>query len=229
MLIDDIQKSKELGEKYKKSSVSENHLKDVEHIKAKISEILPSIAEVFVSVKDFELIRKQKRIQSNLQIPTLEIERLRNQLYALKEELGDLTREQVIRKLDDLTFLKDQSSTKLEQEWARYRTNNFTTNANMIYSLLTIIDNDPRMDELSLLRNMILSKKVGDIDTVSKIEKYRKISDQIIKDLGMKPEVENFVMKLSKGDELFLNAVSEETMKWLLAHKNIAGKIKLSI
>ena len=229
MLIDDIQKSRELGEKYKKASVSENHLKDVEHIKSKISEILPLVAEVFAAVNDIELIKESKGTFANLQIPTIEIERLKSQLAALKEELGDLTREQVIKKLEDITFLKDQSSVKLEQEWGRYRSENYTKNANVIHSLLNIIDNDPRMDELASLGKAIVTKKIGDMKTVEQIDKYRKISKEIIKDLGMKPEVEDFVMKLSRGEELYLSAVSEETMKWLLEHNNVAGKIKLSI
>ena len=106
MLIDDIQKSIELGEKYKKASVSENHLKDVEHIHKKISEILPQIAKTFIAAKDVKVIAE---------LPIFEIERLRRQLSLLRDEISNLDRNQVIKKLEDITYQKEQSNTKLEQ------------------------------------------------------------------------------------------------------------------
>ena len=219
MLIEDIQKSIELGEKYKKSSVSENHLKDVEHIYKKISAILPQIAKTFIVAND---------VKSILQIPTFEIERLKTQLSQLRDEISRLEHDQVIKKLEDISYLKDQSNMKLEQEWSRYRSENHLKNANMIHSLLNVIDDDPRLDELGTLGNEIMSKRIGDMDAVAKVEKYQVISQAIIKDLGMKEEVEEFVMKLSRGDELVLEDISEEIMKWLLSH-NISKKIKLCI
>lgn len=219
MLIDDIQKSIELGEKYKKASVSENHLKDVEHIHKKISDILPQIAKTFIAANDVKTIA---------QLPVVEIERLKTQLSQLRDEIESLDRNQVIKKLEDITYLKDQSNIKLEQEWSRYRSEHHLKNANMIHSLLNIIDDDSRLDELGKLGNEIMSKRIGDMDTIAKIGKYQKISQSIIKDLGMKEEVEDFVMKLSRGDELVLDDISEEIMKWLLSHK-VSKKIRISI
>ena len=46
------------------------------------------------------------------------------------------------------------------------------------------------------------------------------------KDTGANVEV--FIMKLSRGDDLVLEDISDEIMKWLLNHK-LAKKIKLSI
>lgn len=219
MLIDDIQKSKELGEKYIRANVSEKHLKDVEHIRTKISEMLPSIVMVFSSVNELKTI---------VQTPTVELERLRGQLKSLKDEISSLEREQIIKKLDDITFLKNQSNAKLEQEWNRYRSDHHSKNANMIHSILNVIDADSRLDELGTLGKAINSKKIGDLDTVTKIKKYQKICQEIIKDLKMEPEVEEFIMKLSRGDELLLSDISDEIMKWLLIH-NVSKKIKISI
>ena len=180
---------------------------------------MPQIVKIFIATNDVKTI---------VQIPVFEIERLKAQLSQLRDEIKTLDRSQVVKKLEDITYLRNQSNTKLEQEWSRYRSEHYLKNANMIHSLLNVIDDDSRLDELGKLGNEIMSKRIGDSDTIAKIEKYQKISQAIIKDLGMKEEVETFVMKLSRGDELVLDDISEEIMKWLLSHK-VSKKIKLSI
>ena len=146
------------------------------------------------------------------------------QLSLLSDEISSLNRNQVIKKIEEIIYLKDQSTTKLEQEWSKYRSENYSKNVSMIQSLLSVIDNDLRQAELRVLDTEIRSKRVGDASTVSKIEKYRQISLNIIKDLGMKPEVEAFVMKLAGNEELVLDDVTEEIMKWLLSH-NVSKKL----
>lgn len=219
MLIDDINNSQALGEKYKSSSVSEQHLKDVEHIRDQIKTMLPSVVEVLMGVKNVKCITSDS---------IAEAERLIVQLSALKEKITNLDHSQVVMQLDNITMFKEQTDKKLEQIWANYRGDHYIPNANLIKSLLSVIDNDNRLDQLGELGNSISTKRIGDKKTVSDIKKYQEISTAIIKDLQMSSEVEEFVMKLSHGDEMVLSDVTDEIYAWLLEH-HITKKIKIAI
>ena len=203
MLIKEKQKSQELGEKSKKDSVSEKHLKDVEHICDEIKKILPVVGMVIKDTKNSKVIGYGS-------IP--EVDRLVSQLIAIKNEINTINREQAISKLENLSYLKDQSIKELERIWSEYRSEKYSKNANMIHSLLNVIDNDARLDELGKIGNAITVKRIGDAETVSNIQRYQKLSKEIIKDLNMSPDIESFIMRLTQGEELALSDVTNEIM-----------------
>lgn len=219
MLIAEINKSKIFGEKYRDSSVSEKQLKDIEHLRDEIVSVTPAINNIL----------KNSKYAKKLGTDDLEeIQRLISQLKSLKNELKNIDRERIISELEELNYLKDVSEQKLEKVWADYKEENFSKNASIIHSLLTIIDNNEKIDKLEALEESIRAKKIGDSKTKEKIEQYQKISQEIIKDLKMSSNIENFIFRLSQGEELVLEDVTQEILSWLVQNK-ITSKIKISI
>lgn len=219
MLLDEIKESQELGERYTTSSVSEQRLKEYEHIYKKMKETGPIVSGLIQDQKNVSLISEQK---------IDEVDRLIKALLALKNELKSVTKTQINEYFSNLEYLGNEAKKKMELEWSNYRSENFSKNNNLITSLLNIIDSDERLDELGELKQKITSKGIGDAETKKQVERYKELTNEILHDLDMKDMVEDFLLKLSRGEDVTLADVDEVVMEWIIQHK-IARKIKLSI
>lgn len=218
MLIDEIKASTNLREKYLKSSNSDKVLKTLKYMDDELKNYKSQIIELFEKSTDLKSINHNEFIS---------VSRLLSHLKKMRESIDSIEKEGAKDYVIELKNCIDQSYKDLERIWKVYTKEKYEPNKALVEAIAELIDNNG-LQKLYSLKYSIESKKIGDADTITKVNKYSEISKKLIKDLKIKPSIEKFIIELSQGTELHLNDISEETMQWLIDQK-ITSKIIVSI
>ncbi len=140
----------------------------------------------------------------------------------------DGNRDSAIQELNSIDANVNDGKGELKSLWSEYKAENYTASAKLIEALLNIMDEDERLDDLGDLRLRIEGKSIGDKSTVNDISAFRKLTDELIKSLKMKPEILDFINKLAENESILLSQITSDVYEWIKANK-LDKKIYLSL
>lgn len=209
MLIENIETSLNLL-KLSHSAVDANNLKkDLDTLYDKLKSSSYSVKQFMESYRETESILNVDISNKRKVVNTLE--RFKADALEGKKDLA----------LQDLRTLQDDindGNDVLRKIWGDYRSENYLPSFNLIVALGNVID-DPRLEELALLRNKIEENSIGNKETISNIGKYQKITNELIKSKNMDPEIQEFIIKLAAGEKLYLSDIPKKVMDWIKQYR----------
>lgn len=222
MLLDEISNSKELAMLYKSSSIAEDYLQDLRHVLTKLNEYKSSIIKLYESVNVINAAGKSGITDQ---------EYIGNHLKELKDQLSQMNSNNIMKELQFVIDFYKRVEEQTKRAWAQYRADHFSKNDNMIRTLSNVItDNDQKLDQLGKLREIIIKTSLGNAQLLNQITTYEQLSQDVILSLHMDDSIESFVMKLAKGEDIFLSDLDDngKILSWLKNH-HLLSKISLSL
>jgi len=208
-LIDEIDESIRLGDAYGRNENLSDVLSDAKALFSKIQDSQKDIIKVFQDAKN---MRKIGLISGN------EVSDILNLLIEVKEDV-----------LKNADYKSNKygliiKNVKKEQEgineiWRRYLQKEIETSRSIVETLNILIENSQRYNTLVGLYNDIKANmRPGNKEVLIKIKQYKKITDELIKDLNLKQSILRFFEKMADRNVLSLSDITPEVWDWIHQH-----------
>jgi hypothetical protein len=208
-LIDEIEESKRLGDAYGRNESLSDVLSEA---KALFSKIRDSENEIIRLFQDAKNMREIGLISGNevLDILNLLIE----------------TREDVLKNADykPNKYGLILKNAKKEQEginetWRKYIQKEIETSRSIVDTLCILVENSQRYNKLVELYNDIKANmRPGNKEALRKIEQYKQLADELIKDLNLKQSILRFFERMADRNVLSLSEMTPDVWAWIHQH-----------
>ena len=208
-LIDEIEESKRLGNAYGRNESLSDVLSEA---KALFSKIRDSENEIIRLFQDAKNMREIGLISGNevLDILNLLIE----------------TREDVLKNADykPNKYGLILKNAKKEQEginetWRKYIQKEIETSRSIVDTLCILVENSQRYNKLVELYNDIKANmRPGNKEALRKIEQYKQLADELIKDLNLKQSILRFFERMADRNVLSLSEMTPDVWAWIHQH-----------
>lgn len=208
-LIDEIEESKRLGDAYGRNESLSDVLSEA---KALFSKIRDSENEIIRLFQDAKNMREIGLISGNevLDILNLLIE----------------TREDVLKNADykPNKYGLILKNAKKEQEginetWRKYIQKEIETSRSIVDTLCILVENSQRYNKLVELYNDIKANmRPGNKEALRKIEQYKQLTDELIKDLNLKQSILRFFERMADRNVLSLSEMTPDVWAWIHQH-----------
>lgn len=208
-LIDEIEESKRLGDAYGRNESLSDVLSEA---KALFSKIRDSENEIIRLFQDAKNMREIGLISGNevLDILNLLIE----------------TREDVLENADykPNKYGLILKNAKKEQEginetWRKYIQKEIETSRSIVDTLCILVENSQRYNKLVELYNDIKANmRPGNKEALRKIEQYKQLADELIKDLNLKQSILRFFERMADRNVLSLSEMTPDVWAWIHQH-----------
>ena len=208
-LIDEIDESIRLGDAYGRNENLSDVLSDA---KALFSKIRDSENEIIRMFQDAKNMKELGLISGS------EVSDILNLLIETKEDvLKNADYKSTKYGLILKNVKKEQGD--INEIWGRYLQKEIETSKSIVETLHILVENSQRYNTLVGLYNDIKTNmRPGSKEVLTKIEKYKKIADELIKDLNLKQSILRFFEKMADRNVLSLSEMTPEIWDWIHQH-----------
>ena len=219
MLIDEINKSMEIGNKSKDSSIATKQLAELKRLEGIISAQIINTSS-FISNSQVASIISDENISAYKSIIT--------SYTRMRDNITNNALVEAAQNVKDIDESLKNGNEQLQRIWSNYREEQFIPNNRTIKALINFIDEES-LDKLSELQKRITEKSIGNKSTIDAIESYNSLTKMAIRKLNMSTEVKDFLTRLSdENDDIRLDEITEEIFDWLRNNKMLK-KIRISM
>lgn len=208
MLIDEINKSIEFGERYIEGKNAAIDISDFNLVEADYSEMC---------VKLTPMLRHEEDLYEAGLKCGLDKSVLVNYFNYLKENVSE---RDFLHAKHNISAIKTEVAScdnYLVSYWKDYCAKKMDANRRLLGVFNHVIDSSEEMNDLLLQERKILSVVVGNKQVVAAIEAFNKGSERMLSTMKVGPKVKEFITKISQGKTVSIADLNDDVIQWIVS------------
>lgn len=219
VLIERIENVKIAGQSYKDSNLYKNRKDEIEKV------FLPTFDTVFSLFKEVMTAYNNLKKIEGVDV-SLEINVISNLVSTVKDKVMKDEYDKAALLLLQKTL--NNSYQMLSKAWSEYIIEKTNAMTEILVALDRLISGLPEKQMLQTKKNTFSSAKIGSQTALTAIEEYTKIYNELMNILNLKPEILEFLKKLSSSSSVSIADMSDDVYNWIKT-SDFANKIVLKI
>lgn len=208
MLIDEINKSIENGERYILGKNAAIDISDFNLVSADFSEMSKRLYPMLEHEEDLY----EAGLKCELNKSTLI-----DYFTFLKENVSERDFQHAKHNISAINTEVTNCDNTLISFWKEYCTKKMDVNRRLIGVFSHVIESSDAMNDLLLLEQKILSVVVGNKQIVAAIDAFNQGSEKLLRSMEVGPKVKEFITKISQGETVSIADLNDDVIKWIVS------------